>query len=223
MLEENFGKAVVTEENGKFKISFDHDIESSDLIESLKLIYGYEENNPEQCEKIWLNLRGLPVNTLAKAIKFSIGYEQVEDQLMILNIINLVKIYNSLDDSYFNSETTYITDSVDLVDLKLQIGPELKQLRKQISIYFLSLLMTYNKTAYVSTDTIIELPKMYKVIFLSLDLLSLSGIFSLSDKFNTSECTYVKDAIIYLEVLLHKNSVNYDFLNLFNGNDFHDN
>lgn len=179
-------------------------IEKDSLLTVIKEIFDFEI---ETKEIVYLNLKGLNVSLITEAIRYSLTREDLRNPYMILNIINLIKIYNTLDDSFFNDSKIYVNSIEDLLDVKLDLTNELKKFQRQLSIYFISLFKSYNKFSYEPLDKHIELPEIYKNIILSLDILTLSGIFSVSEPFSTEECVYIDSAIIYMNELLMRGAI----------------
>lgn len=206
-------------------ISFIDSIDETILLENLKSLYDFETNLYTKNEKfdINLNLKNLSIELVTKAISFSLKYENLTDKNMILNIINLIKIDNNLDDSFFIDKNVYFNDIEDFIDLKLELKDELEAFVKQLSIYFISLFKSYNKLTYTPQDVYIKLPNIYSIILLSLDFLTLSGIFSVSKPFSTSECIYIENSLAYITTLLQKNTLCIDLMNSFFGKHSDDN
>ena len=138
-------KVERNDENGKKIIELlpQTDITSDELLELLNYVYNLE-NNEEFKDTILLQLKGLNKNLLIDAFKYSLSREPI----MILNIINLIKIYNNLNDNFFQDENIYISSKADLLDIKKNLKPELKEFVKKVSIYFLSVIKSYNKVTY---------------------------------------------------------------------------
>ena len=185
-------------------------IEKDTLLEKLKDIFDYET---ETKGIVFLNLKGLDTSLISESIRYALSREDLRNPYMILNIINLIKIYNTLDDSFFNDSKIYVNSIEDLLDVKLDLSEELKKFQRQLSIYFISLFKSYNKLSYEPLDKHIELPEIYKNIILSLDILTLSGIFSVSEPFSTEECVYIDSAIIYMNELLIRGGIYSNLLN----------
>lgn len=206
-LEINGVHVSFTEDNSP-KIKITDDINEDNLLYVLKEVFDYEiqEDKPKNEKAILLDLKGLDTDLLISAFRYSLTREDLKDLFMILNIINLIKVSaNTLSDSYFEDPNIYITDVEMLVDVKLELGNELNELTKKISIYFLSLIKSYNKVMYTQQDHHVKLPNLYSAIFLSSDFLSLAGIFSSSQPFNTNECMFIEEPFKYISSLLTKN------------------
>lgn len=205
---------IIKKDKNIYKVNVSDKISKENLLLLLNDIYTIE------CEEsftdiILLNLRGLSVDLLSSAIKYSLQMENLKDPLMTLNIINLIKIYNTLDESFFSNEDNYFTCIDDLIDLKLLIRDELKAFSKKLSIYFISLFKSYNKLTYTPSDNIVKLPNIYRIILLSTDIMTLSGIFSASGTFDTKECVYIDDGVVILSQLLMKHSISMAFFDKF--------
>ena len=179
------------------------------LLDFLKKFFDFEiENN----RTFQLNLKNLTIENKVSAFKYALTRNDIIDARMILNLFNLVKIYNTLDDSYFESDDIFVNNIEELLDIKLELQSELKVFAKTISIYFISLFKSYNKVTYTPLDEHMELPRMYSIMFMSSDLLTLSGIFSISESFSTEDCKYIDGAFVYLKDLISKSSLGNDLI-----------
>lgn len=215
MTKEELIKAISSDfvevlEGENLTINVKDGIEKDSLLTIIKEVYDFET---ETKEIVFLNLKGLNVSLVTEAIRYSLTREDLRNPYMILNIINLIKIYNTLDDSFFNDSKIYVNSIEDLLDVKLDLTDELKKFQRQLSIYFISLFKSYNKFSYEPLDKHIELPEIYKNIILSLDILTLSGIFSVSEPFSTEECVYIDSAIFYMNELLMRGAISSNLLN----------
>lgn len=201
-IESEFVKCEVLEDG--MIVSVKDGIDKDTLLNDLKLIYDFESSEEAI---VFLNLKGLNTSLLTEAIKYSLTREDLRNPYMLLNIINLIKIYNTLDDSFFANEKIYVSSIEDLLDIKLDLTSEIAEFQKKLSIFFISLFKSFNKTQYEPLDKHIDLPDIYRNIILSLDILTLSGIFSVSEPFSTSECIYINNANVYLTELLARGSL----------------
>lgn len=191
-------------------------ITKNQLLTFLEFLYVIETKfTEEHANNILLDLRQLDIEILAEAIRFSINRDDLVDSLMILNIINLVKISNTLDDSFFENEDVYFKSIEDLIDIKFDLMTDLNEFVKKLSIYFISLFKSYNKISFTTTEQHYELPLLYRTIFSSVDLLTLSGIFTICDPFSTEECIYIDNSLEYLIPLLSKSVASINLMNSF--------
>lgn len=165
---------------------------------------------------IMLNLKPLPLEEKTKIIKYVLTEGQsIEDPLMILNILNLVKVYNTLDDEYFKSEDVYVNSVEEFLDLKLAIANEIKEFTKKLCIYFLSIIKSYNKFSFTAADERFEIPSIYRLLIMSTDFITLAGIFSKCPVISTDELIYVNDAYNCMTSLISKSTVSTQLLNDF--------
>lgn len=167
--------------------------------------------NLEQVKELYENdvicmidLKPLPVEDKAEIIKYAMSKEDLDDPLMIMNLYNFVKVYNTLEDSYFEAPDIYVNSVEELLDLKLAISKELKEFTRQISIYFMSLFKSYNKMVYTSADEHKPLPPLYNTIFTVSDFLTLSGIFAKTPEISTKDLVYIDNAQTVLAMLITK-------------------
>lgn len=207
----NLKDIIVLQDKANIICSFNNDISVEQLLKNLKFIYDLE--NQLDSNNLHVQLKNLSLEKKVEAIKFALTYENLKDSLMLLNIFNLIKTYNTLDDSFFENQYIFISDIQELLDLKLEINDQLKQFTKQLSVYFISLFKSYNKISFTPLDIHIQLPNIYKYIILSSDLLTLSSIFSISQYFNTKQCIYIDNAMHYINELTLKNNIGINFIN----------
>lgn len=211
----------ITEKLSSFDVTFESVNEDTtrvivdsckeDIVELVKVVYELESKGA----KLLLDIKKLSEKEIEKAIRFSLSYEGLKDPLMILNILNLIKVYNTLNSSFFESKDIYFKSTLDFLNIKLTLKDELKAFKKQLSIYFLSLFKSYNKISFTPSDNVIDLPEIYQNLLLTTDILTLSGIFATSDTFSTDECVFIKESFKYISNLLIKNSISLSLMNSF--------
>lgn len=223
----DFISSILTEDNNGIKIESnikDYSIrlhiypEAENIIDVINNIYGVVNKFNETTEKkatIMIDLKNCNAQQKVEVLKYALQYDDLEDPLMLLNILNLVKVYNTLDDSYFESKDIYVNSVEELLDLKLAISKELKAFSRRLSVYFLSILKSYNKLAFTPADEHIALPKIYESIILATDLLTLSGIFAKINDISTSELTYIDNSYVYMTSLISNGALCADMLNEF--------
>ena len=186
------------------------------VLDSYEELRKYNANAKKGKEAVMMvNLKHASVEKKAEIIKGALQYDNLADPLMLLNILNLVKVYNTLDDTYFQSEDIFVNSVEELLDLKLAIVPELKEFSKKIAIYFFGLVKSYSKIAFTPADEHIELPNIFKQLFQLLDLATISSILAKSAPFATTDITYVDNAYVYLSSIISRSNVALDFIEEF--------
>lgn len=180
-----------------------------------QILKSYKETDKVEGSVLMVDLKHATVEKKAEIIKEALKYDDLNDPLMLLNILNLVKVYNTLDDSYFQAEDIFVNSVEELLDLKLAIAPELKEFSKRIAVYFFGLVKSYSKIAFTPADEHIELPNIFKQLFQLLDLATISSILAKSSPFSTAEITYIDNAYVYLSSIISRSNVALDFIEEF--------
>lgn len=205
----------VTETDELIRVKVNNKINEVDLVSFVNELYDIENEVVDKNEKnIGLDLKGLDLKYIEEIVKLSLKREDLVDPLMILNITNFIKIYNTLNSSFFENQDVYISELSDLLDLRLDLQEELEDFVQQLSIYFISLFKSYNKLTYAPNDIHKPLPKVFKAIFLTSNFLTLSGIFASSKPFSTEQCIYLDDALDCIYSLETKSGLEFKFINL---------
>lgn len=176
------------------------------LEEAIKL---YEEGG------VFLDLKICDTKLKSDIIKHAIKMDDLEDQLMILNILNLVKPFNTLDDTYFQAPDIYVNSIEELLDIKLNINAELKEFSKKLIMYFLGIFKSITKTVFTPAEEHVVLPNLFKTLFLLLDFTTLSTILAKCPNFSINEVTYVEDAYTYMFSLISKSNMTFNLINDF--------
>lgn len=184
--------------------------EAEDVVNKIKDIYNavlsYNEEHADKKATIMVDLKHCSVEKKAELIKFALQFDKLEDPLMLLNILNLIKVYNTLDESYFKSADVYVNSIEELLDLKLAINSELKEFSKRLVIYFLGVLKSYNKMAFTPADEHIELPIVFQNIFRVVDIATIASLFAKCGTFSTDEVMYIDHAYTYMTLILSKSA-----------------
>ena len=206
----------VKDEDEKLILTVDEDILPDTLKEFLSKLYDFEKALAEKhVNNVILRLKGINVEALTEAFRFSMTREDLSDPVMLLNLIDFVKTYNTLDDSFFTNEDIYFSELSEMLDVRLEIQEDIEAFVQKLAIYFISLFKSCNKFLYTAHDYHITLPNLYRNFFLSTDLLTCAGIFTISKPFNTEDCVYIDNAMEYILAFQEKNSVSFNFLESF--------
>lgn len=203
--------------------------EAEDILNKIENIYNstfdYNQTH-ERKATVMVDLKKCSVARKAEIIKFALKYNKLEDPLMLLNIMNLVKVYNTLDESYFKAEDIFVNSIEELLDLKLAITKELKEFSNKIVVYFLGILKSYNKMAFTPADEHEELPVVFQNIFNAIDISTIASLFAKCGKFSSDDVVYIDHAYTYMTSILFKstNAINLieEFYSMEKGNDSRD-
>ena len=201
-----------TEENTRVYLVFMPDAK---LFVFLNKLFSIENELIKEDYTVFLDLKNQSHDFLVSVLRFAIQRDDLCDTGLILNLFNLVKTYNTLDDSFLENEDIYISSMEALLDLKQALREELKEFTKKLSVYFISLIKSYGGSVYKEANNEVELPNLYRNLILSADFLTLSAIFSITKEFSTEECICIKNAEEYINSLLFKNLIYLDFFEYF--------
>lgn len=174
--------------------------------------FNLSRKEDEKQTTLMFDLKNASLKVKTDVIRIALNYSDLEDPLMLLNILNLVKVYNTLDDSYFQSKDIFVNSVEELLDLKLALAPDLKVFSQKIAKYFFGLVKSYSKVAFTPADEHIELPNIFKQLFLLLDLATISSILAKSASFSTDEITYIDNAYIYMSTIISRSNMALDMV-----------
>ena len=203
----------VEERDGYTYISFIDNIDEGVLLKSLEAIWNYEIEQEEI--NIYTNIKNLSKELKISAFRMALSRFDLKDPLFILNIMNMARIYRVLDDMMFNQEDVFFNDSQELLDIKLAIKPELSEFRTELSRYLIAIFQSFPKVKFTPTDVVEEIPNIFKIIFMTTDLLTLCGILRVSNDFKISECPTVYNAFVYVSEIISKTSDGLAMMNEF--------
>lgn len=207
------------------EIILDSKLSVEDSIVILDKIIDYEAEKYKENTNIFtanIIIKDFSTEKLIEIYKHLLAKDTIVNSSLILNIINLVKLYNSFDDSFFNHHLIYEKDLEQFLDIKLALKEELSAFITTLSKYWLSVIWSAHKIAYTYLDQPVVLPNLYQRIILSTDMITLSGIFSKAKPFSTAELFIVNDAYLYLSESCKKLSFADSLLNFFVPNSFNE-
>lgn len=159
-----------------------------------------------------IDLKNLSKDKLCVVFKYAMEHDDRSSPLITLNLFNLLKTYNDLEESFFNNEDIYFKEIIDMVDIKLELDNETQNFLKNFGIYFLSLIKSYNKLTYTPIEVVKPLPVLYQVLFSMMDFATAAGIFSRIPEVKTSECLQIENAHQFLNMMLIKTGMAINFL-----------
>lgn len=176
-----------------------NNISENTLIELLNAFYNFEYTHLDTDIRLRVNL---DVKKVACLLKHAFKTDNLVDPITLLNIINLIKPCNTLDDEFFKNENIFVNSIEELIDLKLEIKEDLTKFITNLSKYFIGLLKSYNKFDFIGTDDVVTIPPLYEKIILSVDIIILSGVLNLSSDFNIHDCPLIYNSQFYLDKLI---------------------
>ena len=187
------------------RVKLESQTSKEDGLTFVKDYYDFQKENID--EEYYLDLKGLNLDTLKEIIVYSLSYKDLRDKLVILNIINLIKTSNTLDDEVFKSEDLYLNSLSDFLDFKLSVTIDLRNFCRYLCMYYVALFKSYAKLEISFLDNAEDIPSLYGMIIASLDFFTLGSIFAKADSFDTDECPVIKNAASYIITLVEKTKV----------------
>lgn len=200
--DENIEKHIETINDNRIKV-----LNSIDE-ESLSSFLSLATDNDD----LLLDFKDLDEKKLLIVFKYAMENVNKSSPLITLNLFNLLKTYNTMDESFFDNKDIYFKNLIQMVDVKLDLENEIKEFLKKYSMYFLSLIKCYNKLSYTPLETVTPLPKLFQVLFSMMDFGTAAGIFSRSPAINTDETLQLENAYEYLGLMLVKTGMSINFL-----------
>ena len=188
-------------------IQFSKDILEENLIKNLEILYEYEKVREES---IAVDVKMLSMELKIALFKHALQYESLLNSYIILNIFNLIKGYNTFDDSYFDEIFTYFNNLEEYLDIKIQLNREISEFTKKLMIYYVSIMKSCG--AIENPVVGIEIPYLYQRILYISDFVSLSNMFMKCPNFNTEELIVINGAYDYITMLANKFSIGNMFL-----------
>lgn len=141
--------------------------------------------------------------------------QHLTNKSLMLNILALIKSYNTFTDEYFNDERIFFSSIEQFLDVKIELQAEIKAIDAEISTYFYSILRSISKTEYTILDSYVDIPKFYKAFFLTTNLVTVSGILAQMPNDYQYNLKYVKGAHLYLSNVLQTYNLATSMMNSF--------
>jgi len=95
---------------------------------------------------------------------------------LLLNLLNILKNYNTFSDSFFNNDDVYINNIEQFLDLKTALHDEIQSLANVIATFYLSIIKSMTKNEYTMLDEYVDMPQFMHAFYSVVDLCTLSGI-----------------------------------------------
>lgn len=176
-----------------FIVNFNKDFDIDTILSLSDHILDWEENT-DQKKHIFLNFKGLCNEYLISMYKHYFQRETLINEYLIVNMNILINGYNTLDDQLFESDIIYENDLEQLLDVKMDLGSEIKTFQSNLTKWYLAGLKSLHKVEYTYLDKTVKMPMIYNKIISSSNLLALSQIFSKAISINTDELPLVEGA-----------------------------
>ena len=193
-------------------VSFASEIDDNRLVNCLQRLCDLDEQyyaDHNALSPLMIDLKGMSVDKLAVVMKMAMSRPSLINSRLVLNVNLLINGYNTLDDSLFESESVYVNDLEQLLDLKLELFNEIKNIQTEVTKWYLASLKSAYKVEYTYLDTIVKMPMLYRCILTTSSVLTLSQIMSKSSGIDFDNLPIVENAYpIVAEVISNSQVAN---------------
>ena len=187
------------------RVSFTESSPCEVVLNAIKCINDFEatfdtrsSSGKSKLPVIEIDAKKCNTDTLIAILRYAMGREDLVNASLLLNIFNLIKQYNSLNESYFEHELSYVKSIEEFIDLKASLAPEIKNVCTKLAYWYLGALYSIHKTEVTVVDKLEPVPNLYHSLLLTSDLFTLSAIFNKGNSINTSELPLVDYAYVYV-------------------------
>ncbi len=203
-------------QNVNFNVSDDVEniIEQIDNIVKLEL---EEFNKDEQFDKTQcdvINLKNLDTDQLTAVFRYCLTNENIVNPSILLNMFNLVKRFNTLDQSFFESEQVWFSNLEQFLDVKLNLTDEIKSFSSKLAFWYLSCICSMHKVEYTVMEHVEVMPLTYRYFIMTSDMMTLSAVVATADPIDTKQLVLVDKAYIFVSELASRLSLASAFLEL---------
>ena len=187
------------------RVSFTESSPCEVVLNAIKCINDFEatfdtrsSSGKSKLPVIEIDAKKCNTDTLIAILRYAMGREDLVNASLLLNIFNLIKQYNTLNESYFEHELSYVKSIEEFIDLKASLAPEIKNVCTKLAYWYLGALYSIHKTEVTVVDKLEPVPNLYHSLLLTSDLFTLSAIFNKGNSINTSELPLVDYAYVYV-------------------------
>ena len=200
-------------------VTFDISTPKELVLDTVKAINDFEAmfntrdpNRASELPRIEIDAKSCNTDVLIALLDYAMHREDIVNASLILNIFNVIKLYNSLSNSYFESPISYIKSIEEFIDIKAELAPTIKEVSTKLAFWYLSALYSIHKTEITVVDKIEMVPNLYHALLLTSDLFTLSAIFNKGDNIQTKDLVLVDSAYVYVVELANRLSLTNAFM-----------
>lgn len=187
------------------KIFFDSSLMPEDIIKSFNSILDLEEKEFSQSvSTLSIMLKGLSTEYLIDIYKKLLFRKTLVNPQILSNISILLPSYNTLDDSFFNSDFIYESSLDQLIDIKLGLSNELKTFQHELCLWYLGCIKYASKIEYTYLDDVKEIPAIYKSLIAMSSFMQMSTILQKTTNIDFQMVPFPKDAYFVIYELANK-------------------
>ena len=192
--------------NGVDSISFDPSIDADVFKQAVSDILDYTKNL-ELAKQPIVSLRGLSTELLTEGLRLCFGRLDIANPYILLNLYNTVKRYNTLDNSFFESEDVWFTSIEQFLDIKVGLRSEIQSFTNKMAYWYLSCIYSMHKVEYTMLEHHEPMPDIYRNFMLTSDLYTMSALVAKADNIQTKDLMLVDNAYAYVTELALRSNI----------------
>ena len=192
--------------NGVESISFDPFIDDDVFKQAVSDVLDYTKNL-EITKQPSVSLRGLSTELLTEGLRLCFGRLDIANPYILLNLYNTVKRYNTLDNSFFESEDVWFTSIEQFLDIKVGLRSEIQSFTNKMAYWYLSCIYSMHKVEYTMLEHHEPMPDIYRNFMLTSDLYTMSALVAKADNIQTKDLMLVDNAYAYITELALRSNI----------------
>lgn len=192
--------------NGVDSISFDPSVDADVFKQAVSDILDYTRNL-EIAKQPKVSLRGLSTELLTEGLRLCFGRLDIANPCILLNLYNTVKRYNTLDNSFFESEEVWFTSIEQFLDIKVGLRSEIQDFTNKMAYWYLSCIYSMHKVEYTMLEYHEPMPDIYRNFMLTSDLYTMSALVAKADNIQTKDLMLVDNAYAYVTELALRSNI----------------
>ena len=192
--------------NGVESISFDPFIDDDVFKQAVSDVLDYTKNL-EITKQPSVSLRGLSTELLTEGLRLCFGRLDIANPYILLNLYNTVKRYNTLDNSFFESEDVWFTSIEQFLDIKVGLRSEIQSFTNKMAYWYLSCIYSMHKVEYTMLEHHEPMPDIYRNFMLTSDLYTMSALVAKADNIQTKDLMLVDNAYAYVTELALRSNI----------------
>lgn len=192
--------------NGVDSISFDPSIDADVFKQAVSDILDYTKNL-EIAKQPSVSLRGLSTELLTEGLRLCFGRLDIANPCILLNLYNTVKRYNTLDNSFFESEEVWFTSIEQFLDIKVGLRSEIQDFTNKMAYWYLSCIYSMHKVEYTMLEHHEPMPDIYRNFMLTSDLYTMSALVAKADNIQTKDLMLVDNSYAYVTELALRSNI----------------
>lgn len=131
-----------------------------------------------------------------------------ENELDIINVFRIINTYNTFDDNFFEDTSVYISDISELIDIKIALESEIKNLSTELTKWYFGALMSCDIRTSDNSENEVMMPALIRGLLSNITIPAMSAIIKNSniEQIKLTELPVVKDSFSIISKLMQCHS-----------------